>query len=61
MVEPNVSGSSTWYLLHVTFLVPTIFRWLLHWWEICGPLLYSVLSVFQDLLELGLRTLGLWV
>jgi hypothetical protein len=61
MVELNVSGSSIWYLLHVTFLVPTILRWLLHWWEICQPLLYSVLNVFQDLLELGHRTFGLWV
>ena len=61
MVAPNVFGSSTWYLLHVTFLVPTIFRWLLHCWKICGHLLCSILNVFQDLLELGHWTFGLQV
>jgi hypothetical protein len=44
-----------------------LISWYLQFWsgfctgEICGLLLYSVLNVFQDLLELGHRTFGLWV
>jgi len=31
-------GSSVWNLLHITLLVPSIWRWLLDFWKICGPL-----------------------
>jgi len=28
-VAPNICGSSVWIMLHVTLLVPRIFRWLI--------------------------------
>ena len=31
-------GSSVWNLLYATLLVPSIWRWLLDFWKICGPL-----------------------
>jgi len=36
-VEPDVRGSSEWYLLLVTLLVPRILSWLLDFWKIRGP------------------------
>jgi len=35
MVVHNISRSSIWNLLHITFLVPRIF---LHFWKICALL-----------------------
>jgi len=31
-------GSLVWNLLHIALLVPSIQRWLLDFWKICGPL-----------------------
>jgi hypothetical protein len=36
--------SSVWNLLHVSFLAPTILRWVLDFWKTCGPMtLHSIL------------------
>ena len=40
-VAPNVCGSSVRKLLHVTLLMPRILRWLLDFWKISTPLLYT--------------------
>jgi len=37
-VAPNICGSSVWNLLHVTFLMPRILRWLVHFYTIFAPL-----------------------
>jgi hypothetical protein len=34
----NICQSSVWNVLHVTFLVPRILRWLLDFWKRCGTL-----------------------
>ena len=38
MVAPNICGSRAWSLCLVTLMTPGILRWLLHYWNICGPL-----------------------
>ena len=45
MVVPNTYGSSVWNLLHVTILVPRIFRWLLEFWKICAFLTVPIAIV----------------
>lgn len=37
-VAPTVCGYSVWNLLYVTFLAPSVFRWLLEVWRIFAPL-----------------------
>jgi hypothetical protein len=39
----NIGDPSIRNLIHVTVLAPGIVRWLLHFWEICGPLDYDLL------------------
>jgi hypothetical protein len=36
-VVSNTYESREWYLLHVTLLVPRIWRWLQNFWKICVP------------------------
>jgi hypothetical protein len=43
-VAPTVCVSSAWNLLDVTLLGPRIVKWLVHFWKICGPLVYTILS-----------------
>ena len=40
-VMPNICGPSLWNLHHITFLLPRILGWLLDFWKICAPLLYT--------------------
>jgi hypothetical protein len=42
MVATEICGSSVKNLLHATFLVPRILRWLLDVWKICAPLDISI-------------------
>jgi len=49
-VVPNICGSSVWYLLHVTFLVSRIMKWLLNFRKICAPLM--MLIIFMIILLL---------
>jgi len=37
-VEPNIFGSSVWYVLRVTFLASRILRCLIDFWKISAPL-----------------------
>jgi hypothetical protein len=37
MVVPNICGSAVWKLLHVTVLMPGIWRWLLHFKSFVHP------------------------
>jgi len=37
-VALNICESSAWNLLHVIFLAPRIFRWVVDIWEICASL-----------------------
>jgi hypothetical protein len=36
---PDIFGSSVTNLFHISHLAPRILRWLLHFWNICAPLL----------------------
>jgi len=40
MVVRNISESLVWSSLHITLPVSAILRWLLEFWEVCGPLAY---------------------
>jgi len=40
-VALNICGPSIWNLVHVSFLEPRTLRGLLHFWKICGPLIYT--------------------
>ena len=44
-------GSSFWNLLHVTLLLPRIWRWLLDFWGVCGLFCWTIVagSVHQTL------------
>jgi hypothetical protein len=42
-VAPNICRPSVWNLLHVTLLIPRIFRWLQYFWEFCGTLVFTIL------------------
>lgn len=37
MMAPNIGESSVWNMVHVTLLVPRIWRWLPNFWKICVP------------------------
>ena len=37
----NICGPSLWNLLHVTLQAPSLLRWLVYFWEICGLLVIS--------------------
>ena len=39
-VAPNICGSSTWNLLHVSLLAPKTRRWLPRFWKVCAPLIW---------------------
>ena len=41
-VVPNMFGSSIRNLFHVTFLVPRILRWFHYFWNMFGPMNYSI-------------------
>ena len=39
---PNICGPSVRNLLHVNLLAPTILRWPLYFWKICGPMMENM-------------------
>jgi hypothetical protein len=36
-VAPKLRAASVWNLLHITFLVPRILKWLVGFTKMCGP------------------------
>jgi hypothetical protein len=45
-VAPNICGFSVWNVRHGTLLAPKIFRWLLDFWKICGPVRYTFVALW---------------
>jgi len=44
MVVRSIVGCSAWNLLHVTLLAPIILSYLLDFWKICQPLIYTKIA-----------------
>jgi len=61
-VARNIFGSSLWWLLHVTLLVPRILRWCLYFWKECAPLIWSIYFLsFKNWFYSGTNSDTAWV